>query len=284
MQPIAQVLDVRPAGGDRFTGPVVASTIERTFGGQVLAQTLRAAQATVAPDFLAHSLHAYFLAPSDATAGLDLEVERLRDGRSFAHRQARASQSGTQTCLLTASFQRAGSAQGPEHSATMPHVPAPEGLERGSLLPATRRILLGDWDEWDIRMVPESGRDFHQAAPAGPGFRNIWFRNTGADLPADAAFHQATLAYMSDMTLLRTSLIRHPDAAVHLASLDHSLWFLREFRVDEWLLYSQDSPSAQDGRGLSRGIIFNQSGQAVAAVTQEGLTRTLRDPATQGWA
>ena len=129
-----------------------------------------------------------------------------------------------------------------------------------------------------MRLVPDADRDAEAAEATGAGFRHVWFRNTGA-LLADApqALHQAALVYMSDMTLIRTALLPHQGERIQLASLDHSLWFLRPVRADEWMLYSQTSPSAQTGTGLAQGKIFNQRGELVAVAMQEGLTRTMRD-------
>lgn len=273
MQPIVDVLDIQSVGDDQFLGAAVPSNITRTFGGQVASQALRAAQATVEGK-LVHSLHSYFLAPSDSTVPLSLRVERLRDGRSFTQREVRAYQGEVLKFVMVASFHGAGD-RGPEHQVAMPDVPAASELVPGRTQPGTGRVLLGDWDEWDIRMVPEDGRDFAQPAPTGPGFRNIWFRNT-VPLPDDAALHQAALTYMSDMTLLRSAIIEHPDMQVQMASLDHALWFSRPVNVNQWMLYSQDSPSAQDGRGLTRGFIFSAAGDLLVEVAQEGLLRQLR--------
>lgn len=283
MQKIEDVLALRAAGEDQFQGPAVPSNIKRTFGGQVAAQALVAAQATVENKVI-HSLHSYFLAPSDSSVPLEISVERMRDGRTFSQRQTRVFQNGKIKYAQMSSFRVMGD-RGPEHQAPMPDVVGPEGLAAGMSQPATARVLLGDWDQWDIRVVPEEGRDFTKPAPTGPGFRNIWFRNLAEDLPDDLGFHAAAMTYMTDMTLLRAALIDHPDTAVQIASLDHTIWFLRPARVDEWLLYYQQSPSAQGGIALTLGHIFNREGVLVAVVTQEGLTRGLRDPnATPGWA
>ena len=291
MQKILDVLHVRPAGEDQFSGPAVPSNIQRTFGGQVAAQALRAAQLTLdeqgdaaAAQKVVHSLHSYFLAPSDSRVPLEISVERLRDGRTYSQRLTRAFQNGQLKYLQISSF-RIPRDRGPEHQVAAPDVVAPDQLVPGMSQPSTARVLLGDWDEWDIRMVPEAGRDYSLPAPTGPGFRNIWFRNKAQDLPQDPAVHAAALTYMTDMTLLRASLINHPNMAVQLASLDHTIWFVRPPRVDDWLLYSQDSSSAHRGASLTRGRIFDRAGNLIAEVSQEGLTRGLRQPdAVPGWA
>ena len=274
MASVAQAIDIEQVGTDEFHAPVVPSRIERTFGGQTMAQALRAAQLTV-EDKLAHSLHCYFVGPGDSSKPVSIRVERVRDGRSFATRHARVFQGERLLFVLIAGFHAVGDT-GPHHQDPMPEVPGPEALTER---PAATRIILQEWSDWDVRLVPEEGRDDVAAEATGAGFRNIWFRNTG-DLVAkapDQALHQAALTYMSDMTLLRTALLPHQGDKVQLASLDHSLWFLRPVRADEWMLYSQSSPSAQTGTGLAQGKIFNQRGELLAVAMQEGLTRTLRE-------
>lgn len=274
MASVAQAVDIEQVGEDTFRSPVVPSRIERTFGGQTMAQALHAAQRTVEGK-LAHSLHCYFVGPGDSSQPATLHVERVRDGRSFATRHVRVFQDERLIFVLIASFHKDGDT-GPEHQDPMPVVPAPETITES---PYATRIILKEWEDWDVRLVPEEGRDPTAAETTGAGFRNIWFRNTGAAL-ADApsqALHQAALLYMSDMTLIRTALLPHQGDRIQLASLDHSLWFLRPVRADEWMLYSQSSPSAQSGTGLAQGKIFNQRGELLALAMQEGLTRRMRE-------
>ena len=272
MASVAQAVDIERIGTDEFRAPVVPSRIKRPFGGQIMAQALRAAQLTVEGK-LAHSLHCYFVGPGDSSAPTTIQVERVRDGRSFVHRHVRVFQEDRLIFMLSAGFHVSGDS-GPEHQAAMPQVPTPESI-KGS--PYSTRIILKEWEDWDVRLVPDADRDAVAAETTGAGFRNIWFRNTGELLATtpEQSLHQAALLYMSDMTLIRTALLPHQGEKIQLASLDHSLWFLRPVRVDEWMLYSQSSPSAQTGTGLAQGKIFNQRGELLAVAVQEGLTRTL---------
>lgn len=278
MASVAQAVDIERIGEDEFRAPAVPSLIARTFGGQTMAQALRAAQLTV-DDKLAHSMHCYFVGPGDSSVPTTIRVERIRDGRSFAHRHVRVYQKGRMIFMLSAGFHASGDV-GPEHQADMPQVPPPESITESQY---STRIILKEWEDWDVRLVPDASRDAVAAETTGAGFRNIWFRNTGAllaDAP-DPSLHQAALLYMSDMTLIRSALLPHQGERIQLASLDHSLWFLRPIRVDEWMLYSQSSPSAQTGTGLAQGKIFNQRGELLAVAMQEGLTRTMH-PESEG--
>ncbi len=278
MASVAQAVDIERIGEDEFRAPAVPSLIARTFGGQTMAQALRAAQLTV-DDKLAHSMHCYFVGPGDSSVPTTIRVERIRDGRSFAHRHVRVYQRDRMIFMLSAGFHASGDV-GPEHQADMPQVPPPESITES---PYSTRIILKEWEDWDVRLVPDASRDAVAAETTGAGFRNIWFRNTGAllaDAP-DPSLHQAALLYMSDMTLIRSALLPHQGERIQLASLDHSLWFLRPARVDEWMLYSQSSPSAQTGTGLAQGKIFNQRGELLAVAMQEGLTRTMH-PESEG--
>ena len=283
MAAIREILDIEKTGADDvFSGPAVESRIERTFGGHIAGQAVAAAQRTVSGKEV-HSLHGYFVGPGDASRPIELRVERIRDGRSFANRQVRAYQGGTLLFSAMASFHRDGDC-GPQHQAPMPEGPGPEETARsGGGAPYSTRIILKEWEEWDIRLVPEEGRDPVAAERTGAGFRHIWFRNTG-ELPQDPAFHRAALTYMSDMTLIRSALLPHQGEKVQLASLDHAIWFLRPIRVDEWLLYEQVSPSAFQGTAIARGKLFTEEGELVALVNQEGLTRFLDEKLGSGSA
>lgn len=273
---VSDVFAMDQQGPDIFRGPAIPSEMSRTFGGQVASQALCAAQRTV-EGLVANSLHGYFIAPGDSTKPIDFEVEHLRDGRSFATRQVRARQGGTTIFVMDTSFHRVDD-EGPRHQDPMPQVPGPEEvihLHRAD--PPSTRILMGEWNDWDIRLVPEADREpsRHEEREIS-GYRHIWFRNKG-QLPKDLNFHQAALTYMSDMTLIYSSLIPHPGVKVQLASLDHAVWFHRPLSVNDWLLYVQHSPSAGNGVALTRGTVFDINGRLVATVMQEGLTRTYRE-------
>lgn len=282
MASIMEVLDLREEGAGQFIAPAVPSQISRTFGGQVVAQALRAAQLTVSEKQV-HSLHSYFLRPGDSSSPMSLQVEPVRDGRSFATRQVRASQHGKLIFILSASFHLPGE-QGPEHADPAPKVPLPhEAVRGGGGKLQSPRIILQEWQDWDIRLIPEPGRNSAAAERTGSGFRYIWFRYTGA-VPAEQSYHQAGLAYMSDMTLIRSALIEHQGIEVQLASLDHCMWFFHPVRVDEWLLYEQISPAAGNGTGLAQGKLYNRTGKLLAMTMQEGLMRAVNEPLGRGGA
>lgn len=282
MHRLIDVIDMEPLGADTFRGPGLRSQIQRTFGGQVVAQALQAMQLTV-EDKLAHSFHGYFVAAARSADPIDWQVERIREGRSFSHRQVIGKQGGDASVPGSGKVVFRGMAgfhiahdAGPEHADVMPQVPRPEELDRAAAHPGSARIVLGDWDEWDIRMVPDPDIDLSDPNAVGAGFRHVWFRNRGAETVAraeDQLLQRSALAYMSDMTLLRSALIPHRHLSVQLTSLDHALWFFRPFRVDEWLLFVQHSPSARNGTALTEGGFFDMQGNLVARVVQEGVTR-----------
>jgi len=254
------------------------------FGGQVLAQALLSASRTVTDARQPHSLHAYFLRPGDKEHPILFQVENLRDGKSFCTRRVTAIQHGAAILNLAASFQVQES--GMSHQETMPDVPPPEAC-------LTRRELV---EKFKDNLPEEVVRRFSQPFAIDlrhievenmlhpeprPARRSVWMR-VNTDLPADYPHHAHMLAYASDMTLLDTSLRPHGmslfSAQLQIASLDHSMWFHRPFRMDEWLLYVQDSPSASAARGFSRGNIFRQNGELVVSVAQEGLIRVHDTP------
>lgn len=271
MATIDEVLELERLERDIFRGASTKTQLARTFGGQVAGQALVSAVRTVDPRFQVHSLHGYFLRPGNPSEPTVYEVERIRDGRSFCTRRVTGIQDGQAIFTMSASF-HVGDA-GPEHQDTMPNVPSPEELpdERTSL--SVEQIgLMREWEHWDLRRLPAE-QVVHRDGLASQ--QQVWFRYRHR-LPDDPLLHVCTLAYMSDMTLLGSSKVTHPDAETQNASLDHAMWFLRPFRADDWLLYDQNSPSAGFGRALTGGRIFNQRGELVACVVQEGLTRTLR--------
>jgi len=248
------------------------------FGGQVLGQALVAADQTI-EGRLAHSLHAYFLRPGDPDLSVIYKVERLRDGRSFTTRRVTAIQRERPIFAMAISFQI--SEEGFEHQMTMPDVPGPEGLlstvelrrQFSKKLPETLREVLTA--ERPIELRPVVADDPLHTAPRPPA-QAVWLR-AGSPLPEQPSLHQALLAYASDFNLLDTALLPHGisffQPEVQAASLDHAMWFHRPFRMDDWLLYSMDSPSACGNRGLARGNIFSADGRLVASVAQEGLIR-----------
>lgn len=251
------------------------------FGGQVIGQAIVAATRTI-EGRIPHSLHAYFLLPGDMNAPIVYEVDRIRDGGSFSARRVQAIQHGRPILSMIASFQVPE--DGLEHQTPMPDVPPPEALQStAELIPqwiaeageVHPRILasLKRAEVLEFRPVyPWSPLTPHVTEPR----QAIWFR-IGQNLPDDPILHACLLAYASDFNLVGTALRPHgkswysPDMVV--ASLDHALWFHRELRVDDWLLYSMDSPSSGGARGMTRGQVFDRQGRLVASVAQEGLMR-----------
>lgn len=253
------------------------------FGGQVLGQALAAAQSTVAGDRLAHSLHAYFLRAGDIEAPIVYDVDRTRDGGSFSVRRVTAIQHGRVLFFCAASFQRPE--PGAEHQAKMPDVPMPEDLsDAPPVAPEVLETLPVKIRRWLQRGGPLEFRHVHprnELAPhPRPPMHQLWLR---LNQPAgdDPRLNQALLTYTSDFHLLGTATFPHGISYympnVQMASLDHGLWFHRPFRMDDWLLYSLDSPTAQDSRGLARGQFFTRDGVLVASTVQEGLIRVVRD-------
>lgn len=255
----------------------------QVFGGQVLGQALSAAQHTV-DGRIAHSLHAYFLRRGDVNAPIIYDVDRARDGGSFSNRRVVAIQHGRPILNLAASFQHPE--DGLEHEADMPDVPLPEELkdltevaaDLQENIPMKLRRFMTDKRPFELRPIDPVSFDVRQNLPPQ---KYVWVR-TVDHLPDDQALHQNLLAYVSDFELLATSTLPHglsfTRGNVIMASLDHALWFHREFRMDEWLLYSMDSPNASGARGFARGQLFTRDGRLVASTTQEGLVRVI-DPA-----
>lgn len=249
------------------------------FGGHVLGQALSAASQTVDASRQVHSLHGYFLRPGDVTIPVVYEVDRVRDGGSFTTRRVTAIQKGKPIFFCSASFQ--GLEPGFEHQSEMPDVPDPDSLaseldyiqQFAQFIPEpTREKLLAPKP---IEIRPVKVTHPFDPEPTAPS-RHVWFRANG-QLPDNPALHRYLLAYASDFNLLPTSLLPHGisywNREMQVASLDHAIWFHQPLRVDEWLLYSMDSPWAGGARGLCRGSIYNRAGQLVASVAQEGLIR-----------
>lgn len=249
------------------------------FGGQVLGQALSAAQQTVDPSRAAHSLHAYFLRAGDIDAPIVYSVERTRDGGTFSSRRVVAIQHGQPILNGSISFQV--EEHGFEHQTAMPEVPAPEDIEPMQPLPPDKLAKLPEkLQRW---LGVDAPIEFRHVWPQDklhpskrPPYQHIWFR-VAAPVEDSPVLHRALLAYASDFNLIGTATLPHGISYythnVQMASLDHALWFHRPFRVDEWLLYSFDSPTAQDARGLARGQIFSRDGRLVASTAQEGLIR-----------
>jgi acyl-CoA thioesterase-2 len=275
---LVQLLDLEAIEVNIFRGISPDEDRQRVFGGQVAGQALVAAARTVEPGRSVHSLHAYFLRPGDPTVPILYEVDRIRDGRSFTTRRVVAIQHGKAIFNLQSSFQVPE--EGLEHQAPMPETPPPEDLPDFEERMGPYAEALGDYFHRprpiDHRHVDWNPPDRQEPLPP---FQRVWLRADG-NLPDDPVLHACVLTYASDMTVLDTALLPHGglwrEATLFMASLDHAMWFHRPFRADEWLLYSQDSPSASGGRGLGRGTVHTRDGRLVATVVQEGLIRVTR--------
>lgn len=272
MASIEEILELERLERDIYRGIASETTLPRTFGGQVAGQALVSAVRTVDPRFSVHSLHGYFLRPGNPQQLIVYLVDRVRDGRSFVTRRVSAIQDGQSIFTMSASFHV--NDHGIEHEDAMPTVPDPESLPHARDSDDEETAWLArEWSDWDLRLVADTDID---RRPGVAAQQQVWFRSS-RKLPDDPLFHVCALAYMSDMTLLGSARTIHRDVPLQSASLDHALWFLRPFRADEWLLYDQASPSAGFGRAFTQGRIFDQRGNLVAAVVQEGLARHLRD-------
>ncbi len=252
----------------------------QVFGGQVLGQALMAAYSTI-EGRVVHSLHAYFLRRGDFNRPIVYQVDRSRDGQSFSSRRVIAIQNGEQIFTFSASFQEPE--DGLDHQFAMPQVPPPEALGDSSVPSAdllerlpekVRRFLLRE-RPFELRRVEPL--DIWQTS-AAPPVQNVWLRAVGR-LPDDDRLHRSLLAYVSDYNLLATATLPHAvgalDGDLITASLDHAMWFHRPFRLDDWLLYSMDSPSASGARGFTRGSVYTRDGKLVASAAQEGLMRVV---------
>jgi acyl-CoA thioesterase-2 len=250
----------------------------QVFGGQVLGQALSAAGQTV-KNRVAHSLHAYFLRRGDIDAPIVYEVDRARDGASFSSRRVVAIQHGRPIFNLAASFQTAET--GIEHQMQMPDVPGPDGLaDRSEVSEAVLAQVHEKMRRYLTRKRPFNVRPVSQPNFVNPQklepVKHVWIRAADT-LPDDPVLHQTLMAYVSDYELLGTATLPHginfTNTNIQMASLDHAMWFHHEFRVDDWLLFAFDSPSASGSRGLARSMVFTQAGKLVASAVQEGLIR-----------
>lgn len=277
LKELLQVLDLERIEVNIFRGSSPAEGPQRLFGGLVAGQALVAAGRTVPAERHVHSLHAYFIRPGDPSVPIVYDVDRVRDGRSFTTRRVSAIQHGKPIFTLSASFHK--EEPGLDHQIPMPDVPPPEEL------PSTRERLRTEFGKVPgfVRWHPIETR------PAGPlsyeverdpslrTFTNpVWLKVDGK-LPDDRLTQVCLMTYASDLTLLDTVLLRHGRsfADISMASLDHAMWFHRPFRADEWLLYAQETTSAQGARGLARGMVYTRDGQLVCSVVQEGLIRVV---------
>jgi acyl-CoA thioesterase II len=280
------LMDIEPAGPDRWIAHSPDNGWKRVFGGQVIAQSLVAAQRTIEASRTPHSLHAYFILGGDPTLPIELSVERVRDGRSFSVRRVVARQRGEIMFFMSVSFQL--EEQGDlEHALPMPAAASPEETPDPVALAAAAspeqaaRVSRFFQHISPIELRPLDPRRYRPSTPGALSDPRqlLWIRLRGP-LPDDPAIHRAALVYLSDMTLIDTVLVAHGYSIARgqfqTASLDHAVWLHRPFRADDWLLYAQESPTAQGARGLTRGALYTRGGVLAATTVQEGLVRKRR--------
>ncbi|MDE5458629.1 acyl-CoA thioesterase II [Bradyrhizobium sp. CSA112] len=276
------ILDLEPIEVNLFRGKSPNTSSQRVFGGQLIGQAMVAACRTV-EGRLPHSLHCYFMQPGEPQVPILYQVERLRDGKSYSTRRVTAIQHGNAIFSTMVSFH--AEEQGAfDHQDKIPNVPPPEEFTVRELskqpmfleLPEMIRHYYGSDGPVELRPVEI---DRYIGQKIDDGRIHIWIK-TAAKLPDDPALHMCALAYASDFSLLDTVMARYGrtllDERMIAGSLDHAMWFHRPFCADDWLLYAKESPSAQGGRGLTRGLIFKPDGTLVVSVAQEGSVRERR--------
>lgn len=272
-QEILDLLKLEQTGEDRYRGRSHFMGSPNVFGGQVVGQSLYAAAVTV-PQRRVHSLHSMFLLPGNHRLPIDYEVERVRDGGSFSTRRVVAYQEGKRIFVMSASFQT--EEQGLEHQRTMPVAADPETMP--STVVEFKR--LSETGKRPFMPVPVEFRADHEGSlysgHTGKTTKQLWVK-APVVLPDETLVHETLFAYVSDYGLLWTALQPHGifmgDPRLQIASLDHTIWFHRPFHMDEWLLFAMESPNASGGRGLCFAHVYNQRGELVATLAQEGLIR-----------
>jgi acyl-CoA thioesterase II len=276
LKEIVNLLDVERIEQNLYRGE--NHNTEHVFGGQVLAQAIASAFRTVDEAHELHSIHAYFLRAGDWNVPILYDVDRIRDGRSFSTRRVVAIQHGRAIFNMSSSWHRRE--EGLVHALPMPDVPPPEAL-RGD-----REVFLDmardrpEVSRFAFRFEAIDSRQVERMTMMDEGthppFKHTWLR-TREPLPDHPEVHLAMLAYMSDLDFMSTSMLPHGRnlmrESVQGASLDHSLWFHRPFRADDWLLFAKESPNACGARGFVRGQFFTRQGELVATAAQECLIR-----------
>jgi acyl-CoA thioesterase-2 len=276
---VIRILTVEPAGDGVYVGPAPVGGQGRAFGGRLIGQALAAATRTVGPDRVAHSLHAYFLRPGDESQPIRYRTEVERDGRSFAMLRVKGEQGGKAVLEMSASFHTPE--PGLHHQFDPPEVPPPEALlgeadywrDRTDELPPGAYARMARPRSMEFR--PVTHRPLAPQEPRPP-YLQVWMR-AAAPVPDDPALNRAMLAYASDMLLLGATHLPHAISwlthPMTMASLDHALWLHADARMDDWILYSIESPWTGGGRGLARGLFHDRQGRLIASAAQEGLIR-----------
>ncbi|WP_282806860.1 acyl-CoA thioesterase II [Hafnia alvei] len=276
---LLDLLDLEKIEEGIYRGQSEDLGLRQVFGGQVVGQALYAAKQTVPLERNIHSFHSYFLRPGDSSQPIIYDVENLRDGNSFSARRVKAVQHGKPIFYMTASFQT--TEPGFEHQNVMPDVPAPESLKSESEIASSMAHLIPEsvrekfTCEKPLEMRPVSFHNPLMGKVEEP-IRNVWFKANG-EMPDDPRIHQYLLGYASDFNFLPTALQPHGkgflEPGMQVATIDHSMWFHRPFRLDEWLLYAVESTSASGARGFVRGQFYNRAGELIASTVQEGVIR-----------
>ena len=283
---LLDLLDLTETSPDVFSGSQPDTIMQRTYGGQVMAQAIVAAYKTLPEDRRMHSMHAFFLRPGNAHVPITYKASRLRDGRTFSTRRVDASQK-KDIFGMSASFHHMEDSR-LNHQDELPSpTPPPEKCPR---LVDFMNAAYGEhpmWHEWDALDVRFAGDSAGNGSPKLPkipvhshkSHMRVWIK-TQEKLPDDYAIHQAILAYASDLTLLSVTTVPHSVAfmstKIQTASIDHAMWFHRQGRADEWLLYDMISPSASHALGYGTGRLF-QDGKLIASCAQEGLVREVEN-------
>ncbi|NKI27032.1 acyl-CoA thioesterase II [Arenibacter sp. 6A1] len=283
LEDLINLLSLERINDQTFIGQNYQAPWGRVFGGQVLGQSLYAAYQTVAKDRIAHSMHGYFILGGDLDIPITYEVDNIRDGNSFTTRRVVAKQNGKAIFNMSASFQVAE--EGPDHQINMPNVLNPD-----QLMTSMEQILaMKNTDPETYEIIKSTHPKIFEFKPTdrltyklvknGPPLNHMWMRTT-QPIKASLPLQQQILAYASDYNILMTASLPHREqlspSRTFYASLDHAIWFHRDFKIDDWLLYAMDSPSASNARGFSRGSIFDKNGVLVASVAQEGLMRQIK--------
>jgi acyl-CoA thioesterase-2 len=280
---LIELLSLKRIDNYHFVGQNYKTEWERVFGGQVLGQSLHAAYATVSENRIAHSMHGYFILGGDINIPIDYHVDAIRDGKTFTTRRVVAFQNGKAIFNMAASFQL--KEKGVDHQITMPNVLTPDllltdlqqAVSLKNLEPNRYDKLIKSHPQvFEFRPVEKA--TYLQTRNSIPE-SHVWFK-TKEKISSSISLQQQLLAFASDYSLLLTATLPHREQLsknkTYYASLDHALWFHREFKIDEWLLYVMQSPSASNARGFTRGSVFNKQGSLIASVAQEGLIRNYK--------
>ncbi len=278
---LINVLNLKKVGNNEYDGISKTVGSPNVFGGQVLAQAINAACRTITNGRILHSMHSYFLEAGNLDLPITYNVSIVRDGGSFSVRRVTAHQKETTIFILSASFHK--KEDGYNHQIEMnKDIKQPEELlswtdmleQFGEAIPPrTKDFLMVDRP---VEFKPvEIVNPFNKEDL--PPFTNVWFKLKGEASQLDLATKQQILTYVSDYNILAAAMNRHASKAhwgnTQTASLDHSMWYFRDFDFDDWLLYSIESPNTSNARGFAKGNIFTRDGKLIASVAQEGLMR-----------